>query len=282
MSSRTEPLTIAQLLAHACLHLDTPSARLDAEVLLAHALDRPRSHLLAWPDKVPDRAERERFATLLARRGNGEPVAYLTGQREFWSLALAVTPDTLIPRPETEILVAQALAVTPADARVDIADLGTGSGAIALALAHERPRARILATDRSAAALAVARANALRLGIDNVEFTAGDWCQALGARRFDLVVSNPPYIAAEDPHLARGDVRFEPRDALAAGRDGMAALTAIARCARQHLRDDGWLLLEHGYDQQAATAQLLQALGYRELADYPDDAGLNRVACARR
>lgn len=282
MNSNTDSPTIARLLALADRQLDTTSARLDAEVLLAHALGRPRSHLYAWPDRVPAASQRVQFEALLARRAGGEPVAYLVGQREFWSLPLAVTPDTLIPRPETETLVVQALAVIPPDGRIDIADLGTGSGAIALALAHERPRARILATERSAAALAVARANARRLGIGNIEFGTGDWCGALGERQFDVVVSNPPYIAEQDAHLDSGDVRFEPHGALTAGCDGMTALTDIARCARQHLRSGGWLMLEHGCEQQAAVVQLLQSLDYREIADYPDDAGLDRVACGRK
>ena len=282
MSSRTDPHSIAQLLARAVQRLDTASARLDAEVLLAHALGRPRSHLHAWPDKVPAPDQQMLFEALLARRAGGEPVAYLTGQREFWSLPLTVSPDTLIPRPETETLVTQALSVIPGTGRIDIADLGTGSGAIALAIAHERPNARILATDRSEAALDIARANARRLGIGNVEFAAGDWCSALGGRQFDLLVSNPPYIAAQDQHLATGDVRFEPRRALASGVDGMADLTAIARCARQHLRRGGWLMLEHGFDQQLAVTRLLQSLDYRDVADFPDAAQLSRVVCGKR
>jgi release factor glutamine methyltransferase len=281
MTRSSEQRTIAQLLAHATRQLDTASARLDAEILLAHALDKPRSHLHAWPDKVPAPPRQARFDALLARRAFGEPVAYLTGQREFWSLALTVSRDTLIPRPETETLVAHALSVIADDRCMEIADLGTGSGAIALAIAHERPYTRILATDCSKAALAIARANAQRLGIANVAFMAGDWCDALDDRQYDLLVSNPPYIPEQDRHLAEGDVRFEPRSALASGSDGMSALTAIARCARRHLRTGGWLMLEHGYDQQAAVVQLLQSLGYRDIADYPDDAGLSRVVCGR-
>lgn len=282
MNSSTEPRTIAQLLAHAVRQLATDTARLDAEVLLAHALDKPRSHLHAWPDRVPDSDARARFEALLARRAGGEPVAYLTGVREFWSLPLAVTPATLIPRPETETLVSLALALIPAGVPVDVADLGTGSGAIALAIARERPHARILATDRSANALEVARANAQHLAVDTVDFAAGDWCTALGAREFDLIVSNPPYIPAGDPHLAQGDVRFEPRTALAAGSDGLVDLAAIAHCARTHLRAGGWLLLEHGYDQQSAVMHLLRDLGYRDIAGHPDSSGLDRVVCGRR
>jgi release factor glutamine methyltransferase len=282
MSSNTEPRTIAQLLVYAARQLDTPSAWLDAEVLLAHALERPRSHLRAWPERVPAAAQCAHFEALLARRAGGEPVAYLTGQREFWSLPLAVSRATLIPRPETETLVARALSVIPLDRMFEIADLGTGSGAVALAIASERPLARVRATDRCTDALAVARVNARRLGIGNVEFVAGDWCRALGGRQFDLLVSNPPYIAEQDRHLAAGDVRFEPYRALAAGRDSLADLKAIADCARRHLRDGGWLMLEHGYDQQAAVVALLESLGYREIADHPDDAGLSRVVCGRR
>jgi release factor glutamine methyltransferase len=282
MSSHTEPRTIAQLLAHAVRLLETDSARLDAEVLLAHALDKPRSHLHAWPERVPAPAERTRFETLLARRAGGVPVAYLTGTREFWSLTLGVGPATLIPRPETETLVSLALAAMPADVPLEVADLGTGSGAIALAIARERPQARVLATDRSTAALAIARANAQRLGIRNVGFAAGDWCAALGARNFDFIVSNPPYIREGDGHLAQGDVRFEPRSALAAGSDGLADLTAIARCAREHLRAGGWLMLEHGYDQQAAVQRLLAGLDYRDVTGHPDGSGIDRVVCGRR
>jgi len=281
MTSTTETRTIAQLLAHAAQRIGSSSARLDAEVLLAHVLDRPRSHLRAWPERVPEHGQRTLFEALLARRIGGEPVAYLTGQREFWSLPLAVSRATLIPRPETETLVAHALTAIPAGKHTDVADLGTGSGAVALAIARERPRARILATDCCSDALAVARANALRLGIDNVAFISGDWCNALGDRQFDLVVSNPPYIAEQDRHLAEGDVRFEPRSALAAGADGMTALTAIAHGARRHLRRGGWLMLEHGYDQQLALTRLLHSLGYRDITDHPDAAGLSRVICGR-
>ncbi len=269
--------TIKQLLAEATALLDSDSPRLDAEVLLAHALQQPRSHLLAWPEKHLTAAQLATFRQLLQRRCNGEPVAYLTGEREFWSLPLGVTTDTLIPRPETESLVALALEKIPADAPPLIADLGTGSGAIALAIASERPRCTLIATERDPAALAVAEENAQRLGITTVAFRHGHWCEPLAGLQADLIVSNPPYIAAADPHLTRGDVRFEPRSALAAGPAGMDDLTAIAACAARHLKPGGWLLMEHGFDQGELARQLLEDTGFSQVLDYRDNASLARV-----
>lgn len=269
--------TIKQLLAEATALLDSDSPRLDAEVLLAHALQQPRSHLLAWPEKRLTAAQLATFRQLLQRRCNGEPVAYLTGEREFWSLPLGVTTDTLIPRPETESLVALALEKIPADAPQLIADLGTGSGAIALAIASERPRCTLIATERDPAALAVAEENAQRLGITTVAFRHGHWCEPLAGLQADLIVSNPPYIAAADPHLTRGDVRFEPRSALAAGPAGMDDLTAIAACAARHLKPGGWLLMEHGFDQGELARQLLEDTGFSQVLDYRDNASLARV-----
>jgi release factor glutamine methyltransferase len=280
--SKPAETAIAALLQAATQRLHSDSPALDAEVLLAHALGRPRSYLRAWPERIPDAAAQARFADLLARRIRGEPVAYLTGTREFWSLSLDVTPDTLIPRPDTETLVTLALELIPTDADWRIADLGTGSGAIALALARERPGCRVTATDSSPAALAVAQGNALRHGLENIEFVAGDWCSALNGNRFALIVSNPPYIPAGDPHLAQGDVRFEPRGALAAGEAGLDALRDIVRCAAGHLAGPGWLLLEHGYNQGEAISMLLGEAGYRDISDHSDHAGLGRVARARR
>ncbi len=277
-----EPATIRMLLAQATELLTTDSPRLDAELLLAGSLDKNRSYLYAWPEAIPPAVARTRFQALLARRAAGEPVAYLLEQREFWSLPLTVTPATLIPRPETETLVALALQRVPAAAEARIADLGTGSGAIALAIARERPRCRVIATDISQAALAVAAANAQRLGLSNVQCVAGDWCAALPDMPFDLIVSNPPYIAEDDIHLSRGDVRFEPRQALASGPQGMDALQQIARCASARLRPHGWLLLEHGYEQVQAVTRLLHTTGYDRVQDYPDDAGLGRVIAGRR
>src|SRR5690606_4258090 len=215
-------------------------------------------------------------------RAAGEPVAYLTGRRGFWTLDLAVTPDTLIPRPETELLVEQALQRLGSEAEARVADLGTGSGAIALAIAAERPLARVAAVDRSAGALAVARANALAHGLEGrVEFLAGDWFAPLQGRRFDLVVSNPPYIAEGDPHLARGDLRYEPAPALASGPDGLDAIRTIVAAAPRHLLPGGWLLLEHGFDQGAAVRGLLEARGFAEVATVPDLEGRDRVSLGR-
>lgn len=282
MPRAPEPATIRQLLEDASRQLHSDSARLDAEILLACVLGKPRSHLHAWPERELPPETRARFAALLARRASGEPVAHLTGVREFWSLPLAVTADTLIPRPETETLVMLALEKIPIGSTARIADLGTGSGAIALAIAHERPGCAVTATDASTAAITVARRNARQLGITNVTFLVGHWCEPLPAAPFDLIVSNPPYIAQDDPHLERGDVRFEPRRALAAGPNGMDDLETIAGCARAHLRSGGWLLLEHGYDQGDSITRLLTAEGFLDVSDHVDDAGLGRVAAGRK
>lgn len=256
------------------------SPRLDAEVLLAHVLNRPRSHLYAWPEQTLDVDQQQCFDGLLKARAVGEPVAYLIGEREFWSLSLRVTPDTLIPRPETETLVSWALEIIPIDAGWHIADLGTGNGAIALAIAHERPTTSIIATDISAAALAVSKDNGLRLGLENIRFLAGDWCEALHDTDYDMIVSNPPYIPLDDPHLDMGDVRFEPSLALTPGTDGLTALARIAASARNHLQSGGFLLLEHGYDQGEAVAALLQTLGYQHIDARADVTGQLRVTAA--
>jgi release factor glutamine methyltransferase len=282
MTRSTEPRSIAELLALAAQQLPGDSARLDAEILLAHALAQPRSYLFTWPERRPDADHQLQFMALLARRRQGEPVAHLTGQREFWSLMLQVTPDTLIPRPETETLVELALQLIPADATWQIADLGTGSGAIALALASERAACRIVATDSSSAALGVAQANAAQLGLHNITFIAGDWCAPLNERGFEMIVSNPPYIRAQDPHLDAGDLRFEPRSALVAGSDGLDALRRIATQARACLRPGGILLLEHGWDQGPQARRLLQEQGYMEIATHPDTAGRDRVVSGRQ
>jgi release factor glutamine methyltransferase len=253
----------------------------DAQWLLVHALGKPRSWLYAHGDDVADAALVARFETLVARRVAGEPVAYLTGRRGFWSFDLTVTPATLIPRVETELLVELALARLPRDREPRIADLGTGSGAIALALAHERPRARVVATDASDAALAVARDNAIALGIDNIDFRRGDWLAALSGERFDLIASNPPYIAGDDPHLGVGDLRHEPAAALASGYDGLDAIRMIVRDAPEHLVTDGWLLLEHGLEQGRAVRDLLHAAGFVDVATEHDLEGRDRVTLGR-
>ena len=249
--------------------------------MLAHALGRPASWLHAHArDPVP-RLARRRFEGLLARRAGGEPLAYLTGRREFWSLDLEVTPAVLVPRPETEHLVEAALELVPSSAGARLADLGTGCGAIALALARERPGCRIIATDLSTAALALAASNAARLGIDNVEFRRGHWCAALGRERPALIVTNPPYVRAGDPHLQGDGVRFEPREALVAGTDGLDAIREVVSCAARHLAPQGRLLLEHGAAQREAVRRLLAEHHFSDIAHIRDYAGRDRVACAR-
>lgn len=264
--------------------LRAASARIDpadAAVLLAHALQRPRSWLYAHGDAVVDGAALQQFHALLERRVAGEPVAYLTGRRGFWRFDLRVTPDTLVPRPETELLVELALERLPPDRASQVADLGTGSGAIALALAHERPRARVVATDASAAALAVSAANAAELGIANIAFRAGEWFAPLAGERFDLVASNPPYIAEGDRHLEEGDLRFEPAAALASGRDGLDDIRRIAAGAPAHLVPGGWLLLEHGFEQGEAVRALLRQAGFTEAASHRDLEHRERVTLGR-
>jgi release factor glutamine methyltransferase len=279
-----QPGSIQSLLASAteALSAASDSPRLDAELLLAHSLQQPRSYLRTWPERHPTETETMAFQALLARRQAGAPVAHLLGVREFWSLALQVTPDTLIPRPETERLVEQALLRIPADRPATVADLGTGSGAIALAIASERPLARVLATDRSPAALAVARGNAAALALGNVEFRESDWCVGLPAGHFDVILSNPPYIAARDPHLAQGDARFDPRSALVSGPDGLGDLRKLIPAALTCLKPGGWLLVEHGHDQGPAVVALFAAAGYRDIRDHADLAGNPRVTEGRR
>lgn len=268
--------------ADACLRL--ARGRVDpgeAALLLAHLLGRDRGWLYAHGDAPVPAEAAARFEALVARRAAGEPVAYLVGRRGFWRFDLAVTPDTLVPRPETELLVELALARIPADAEARVADLGTGSGAIALAIALERPRAAVVATDRSEAALEVARGNGVALGLGNVAFRAGDWLQPLAGERFDAIVSNPPYIADGDAHLGQGDLRFEPREALASGADGLDAIRAIVREAPAHLHPGGWLLFEHGWEQGAAARALLREAGFAQVETRQDLEGRDRVSLGR-
>ncbi len=251
----------------------------DAEQLLAHVLRRPRSWLFAHGDESLDAQASADFAALLARREAGEPVAYLTGRRGFWRFDLQVTADTLIPRPETELLVELALALLPPDTPARVADLGTGSGAIALAIAHERPRATVIATDASDRALAVAARNAQALGLTNLDFRHGDWMTPLGNERFALIASNPPYIADGDPHLAA--LRHEPRKALTSGADGLDDIRRIVARAPAHLLSGGWLLLEHGFDQGGAVRGLLQAAGFVDVATHQDLEARDRITLGR-
>ena len=277
-------LTIHRALvgARTALEATSTSARLDAEVLLAHVLEWSRARLHARSDDRLDPTPAMRFRALVERRCRGEPVAYLTGRREFWSLDLAVTPDTLVPRPETEHLVEAVLGVLSHDDDASIADIGTGSGAVALALARERPLASVLGTDRSRAAVAVARANANRLRCDNASFVVADACAALSRGRWSVVVSNPPYVAEDDPYLSVGEGRYEPRDALVSGPRGLTMLTTLARQGPPRLAPGGWLVLEHGAEQGSEVRGFLSGAGLESIETVRDLAGNERVTLGRR
>jgi release factor glutamine methyltransferase len=252
----------------------------DSRALLRAALGVSDTFLVAHPGKVLTDWQRDRYRAWVERRRAGEPVAYLIGEREFYSFAFKVTPAALIPRPETELLVDVALERVPAHAAFRVLDLGTGSGCIAVAVANHRPRAQVTATEASRDALAVARENAARHG-SNIEFIESDWLDALAGRRFDLIVSNPPYVAEHDPHLSQGDSRFEPRAALVAGADGLSCIRLIIAQARDYLEPGGGLLFEHGYDQAARCRALLAQAGYSEVATRHDLADIERVSGGR-
>ena len=257
--------------------LEKREARLEARVLAAFAWEATPAWLIAHGTDTPTDTQIAAADALLTRRLAGEPIAYLVGAREFYGRPFEVSPAVLIPRPDTELLVELALAHAPPGQAVEVLDLGTGSGCIAVTLALERPLARVTALDRSPAALAVARRNAARLDA-HVEFLSSDWFAALGGRRFDLIVSNPPYIAAGDPHLSRGDIRFEPLAALAAGGDGLDDLRRLTATAGAHLKPGGALLLEHGYDQADAVQALLRASGFQRPRSWTDLSGIRRVS----
>ncbi|BCU06570.1 peptide chain release factor N(5)-glutamine methyltransferase [Allochromatium tepidum] len=278
--SRTDD--ILHRAASALEALPESSARLEAELLLTEATGWTRASLLAWPERVLDPAGTERFATLLARRLAGEPIAYIRGRQGFWTLELRVTPDTLIPRPETELLVEIALDRLDAGRPLRVADLGTGSGAIAAAVASERPGWSLIATDRSAAALAVARDNFRLLGLERIDCLRMDWLMGLISNSLDAILSNPPYVAGQDPHLDRGDPRFEPRSALTPGGDGLDAIRAIAADAGRCLRPGGLLAVEHGFDQGAPVRRILANAGLHAIETRRDLAGLDRVTLGYR
>lgn len=264
------------------LIISSDSARLDAELLLCKVLAKHRSYLFTWPEQELSSAQSAEFHSLVNQRLQGTPVAYLLGYREFWGIELEVSAATLIPRPDTELIVQLALERLVSYTAPKLLDLGTGSGAIALALAKERPDATIIALDKSAEALAVAERNQLKLGLNNVRLMHSDWFSALDkASRFDLIVANPPYIAESDPHLEQGDLRFEPRSALSSGTDGLWDISYLVKTAPYYLTPQGCLLLEHGYDQGLAVNQLLKNTGYTELACYQDLGGNDRVSLGR-
>ncbi len=274
-------LTIAEALACSRqLEAGSDSAALDVQVLLQHLLQRPRAYLYTWPERGLSSQQEADFLALLARRINGEPVAHLVGFREFWTLELEVSADTLIPRPDTELLVELALEL-PCPETARVADLGTGTGAIALALASERPGWQICALDRVPAAVALAERNRRRYGFDNVRVLESHWCQALREPQ-DMIVSNPPYIDEQDPHLQQGDVRFEPASALVAGESGLADIRCIATQALRSLQPGGWLLLEHGWQQGSAVQACLRDLGYHAVSTRVDLSGQERVTLGRR
>jgi len=264
-------------------------SRLDAEVLLAHVLGVTRVYLYSWPEKKLFEEDSRQFNSLVERRLSGEPIAYLTGRKEFWSLALEVAPSVLIPRPETELLVELALKLLPLPQdkkTLNILELGCGSGAIALALASERPHWQIIATDISPAALAIAKKNAENSSLYNIEFYLGDWFQALShlssLTLFDAIISNPPYIADNDPHLLNPELSFEPILALKAGNNGLQDLENIIDHAQDYLLSKAWLLLEHGYDQAEPVAAFFKAKNYLNIQHYKDLAAVNRVTVGQK
>jgi release factor glutamine methyltransferase len=253
----------------------------EASVLLSHLIGRDPAYIIAHPELPLRSDEAQRFTALVDRRTAGEPVAYLTGEREFYGRRFSVSPSVLIPRPETELLVDLAIERISAADAARVLDLGTGSGCVAISIASERSRSKVLAVDQSLAALTVARANALALRVGNVAFLQSNWFDALGAERFDLIVSNPPYIAESDPHLTRGDLRYEPRSALQAGVDGLDSIRWIVEHARRYLAGGGWLLFEHGHDQAQTARALLKGAGYADVFSACDLAGIERVSGGR-
>ena len=277
----SDPTTIEKLLLGATsrLHEVSDAARLEAELLLARAIDVPRSYLFAHPEDTPDQAALRRLEETLQRRLDGEPMAYITGVKEFYSLELIVSPATLVPRPETELLVDVALRHIPRRVEWPILDLGTGSGAIALAIARNRPLCRVAAVDISADAVAIARENARQLTICNVEFFEGNWTEPVADRKFHVIASNPPYVAHGDAALDA--LRAEPINALRSGEDGLDAIRMLGRDCRGVIEDGGLLVLEHGADQKQAVAEVLSSYGWEHIQCYDDYSGHPRVTSAR-
>ena len=272
-----EKLSIAELLRlTSALEGVSDTPRLDLEVLLCHVLGKPRSYLFTWPEQVLDENLAKHFNGLLKRRADGEPIAHLTGQKEFWSLSLEVNATTLIPRPDTELLVETALSLLDKP-NAHVLDLGTGTGAIALALASERPNWQIIAVDTVPEAVALAEKNRQRLGLDNVRMMRSNWFKDVAQQKFDLIVTNPPYIDADDYHLKQGDVRFEPGSALVSGNNGLADIELIISGAKNYLIDEGYLLIEHGYQQAEAVRTLFKNEDFFQGTTERDMAGLERL-----
>ncbi len=257
------------------------SAQLDSELLLCSVLNKPRTYLRTWPEVTLLNEELENFNCLIQRRIKGEPIAHILGECGFWSLNLKVTPDTLIPRPDTERLVELALDIIPAQAQWKILDLGTGTGAIGLSLAKEKPECIITATDQSTAALDIARQNAKNNQISNIEFIQSNWFEKLANQKFDMIVSNPPYICDNDPHLKQGDVRFEPLPALISGAEGLNDIRAIIKDSQKHLKAGAALLIEHGFNQADAVCALLKECNFSQVTDFKDYNDNPRVAVGR-
>ena len=266
--------TIAQALQQACQEID----HIDARILLQHILNVNHAFLLTHSSQVLSSAQDRTFCQLVARRVNGEPIAYLIGECDFYDLTFKVTPDVLIPRPETELLVELALKRISAKNNYRVLDLGTGCGAIALTLAKHCPQINVVAVDLSTAAVSVARKNVGNIQVNNVCIATGNWFGELSGEKFDLIVSNPPYVGENDPHLKQGDLRFEPKMALTADADGLACIRNIIAAASDHLVIGGWLMFEHGYDQATTCRGLLEAAGFAETFSHPDLAGIMRVS----
>lgn len=274
---------ISSALAEGSTYLaDHPEGRRSAEILLQHTLDVSRAHLYTHSEQSLSSQEIMRYAELLKQRRLGMPIAYITGQRSFWTLDLQVTPDTLIPRAETELLIECVLNMTDLDQPYRVLDLGTGSGAIALALASERPHWEITACDLSAAALAVATQNARRLHLSSIHFVLSDWFQAFQDQQFDIIVANPPYLAALDPHLQQEDLRFEPHTALISGMEGLDALRTIIQQGHAYLTELGILIVEHGYDQGDAVLDLFKQNGYQAIQSWHDGQKHPRTCCGKK
>jgi release factor glutamine methyltransferase len=267
--------------AYKTLKSHSDSASIDAQILLGHCLDCTRTYLYTWPDKLITPQQSECFNNLLKQRLQGEPVAYITGEKAFWNMDLKVSAATLIPRPETELLVETALSLISPNKAASILELGTGSAAIALALAHEHPDCQITAVELSPEACAIAQQNIQNYSKGNVQLLAGHWFTPVEHQRFDLIISNPPYVADNDPHLLQGDVRYEPSMALSAGTDGLDEIRHIISEAQHFLNDSGWLLLEHGYNQANAVEELFLLHNYISIKQYKDHAGHFRVSVAQ-